>query len=201
MSMRRDLHDQVGSSLAGMSMQLELARRLTGTDSAAAHLVLAELHSDMTELIMRVRQIVANRDTADTPCNVEVALRSMIGRMNRVVADRLEISLRLDPEVNSIRNDIGKAAFWIVREAVINVLKHSTGQHCSASLLVRENELHVRVEDDGVGTPSKPGSGGFGLVNMSERAAERGGWCTAGPMYPRGFAVVACFPLAIAKTR
>jgi len=124
----------------------------------------------------------------------------MIGRMNRMVSERLEISLHIDPEVSSVQGDVGNAAFWITREALINVLKHSAARHCSVSLLVAEDELHVRVEDDGVRMPAKPRSGGSGLINMSERAAERGGWCTAGPVTPRGFTVVACIPLATAAT-
>jgi signal transduction histidine kinase len=196
--MRRDLHDQVGCSLAGMGLQLEFARRLIDTDTARADRVLADLRSDITELIVDVRRILGNREMQSI-CNVEAVLRLMIGRMGRAVAPRLEISLEIDPEVSSVLDDVGSVAVWMVREAVVNVLKHSTARHCSVSVLVQEGALCVRVADDGDTRPERR-SRGYGLVNMSERAQERGGWCNAGPAQPRGFAVEAFFPSAVART-
>jgi signal transduction histidine kinase len=196
MSVRRDLHDQIGSSLAGMAMQLEVAQRSIGPDTAQSRRVLADLRTDMADLIANVRRLVANRNAAGAHCSVEMALRSMIGRMSRVVADRLDVSLELDPMIRTVRADIGWAAFWIVREAVTNVLKHSTADRCAIVISVRDNELTVRVEDNGTVIPKqRRRTGGAGLINMTERAVEFGGWCTTGPVLPTGFLVVANFPL------
>jgi two-component system sensor histidine kinase DesK len=153
MMMRRDLHDQVDCSLAGMGLQLEFERRLIDTDTARADLVLADLRSDMTELIVEVRRILDNREMKSV-CDVEAVLRSMIGRMGRAAAPRLEISLDIDPEVSSVLGGVGSVTVWMVREAVVNVLKHSTARHCSVSM----------------------------------------------PAQPRGFAVEAFFPSAMART-
>lgn len=193
-TVRRDLHDQVGSTLAGVAMQMELALRLVGIDAATAYVVLSELRSDITELIAKVRRIADGRDTGQQVGNMEAALRSMIRRANRAVAPRLELSLNFDPRVGSLPEGMRSAAFWIVSEAVVNVLKHSTAQLCTVALSVRDGKLHVRVEDDGR-VAVRLSSRGSGLGNMSARAAEYGGWCTAGPREPTGFAVTACFPL------
>jgi signal transduction histidine kinase len=198
MRTRRDLHDQIGSSLAAMAISLELAWQTAGQDCDGTRDVLAELHSDITELIGDVRRIVSDCEAQHGAENFEAALREMIDKMSRPVASRLKFSLYIDPSVRQIREDVSSAAFWIVREALVNVLKHAMAQHCSVSLLVRDGKLYLRVADDGSNPPARPRSGGSGLDNMSGRAAERGGWCTAGPALPNGFAVVACFPLATA---
>lgn len=194
MMIRRDLHDQIGSALAGMAVQLELALRLVGMEARSAHVVLSELRSDIVELMAKVRHMGDGRDTTQQMGNMEAALRSMILRANRAVAPRLDLSLNFDPRVSSVPEEIRSAAFWIVWEAVTNVLKHSTAQLCTVALSVRDGKLHVCVEDDGR-VAVRLSSGGSGLVNMSARAAEQGGWCKAGPREQTGFAVTACFPL------
>ncbi|HEX3784166.1 MAG TPA: ATP-binding protein [Pseudonocardiaceae bacterium] len=199
-TMRRDLHDKVGSSLAGMAMAVETAQRIVGADPGEARQVLGDLRSDMAELITLVRRLSADREAPTKLCSLPTAMRAMVGRMSRLLADRLEISLEIDQEASTIPEDVGWAAFWILREALTNVLKHSMGQHCSVVVLVRDDHLLVRVEDDGAAIPPARGSGGFGLANMADRAAEHGGWCTARPVYPSGFAVVAWFPLAVDKS-
>ena len=193
-AVRRDLHDQVGSTLAGIAMRLELAWRLVSLDAGTAYTVLSELRSEITELIANVRRIGGGWDTAHRVGNVEAALRAMIRRANRAVAPRLELSLDFDPRVGAVPDRLRSAAFWIVCEAVVNVLKHSTAQRCTVALSVRGAELHVRVEDDGP-VAKEPPSRGCGLANMSARAAAQGGWCSAGPLEPVGFAVTACLPL------
>lgn len=198
MTVRRDIHDQVGSALAGMAVQLELAWRMVSMDTRTAHAVLSELRSDVTELIARVRRIGDGRDTSRPPRDMEAALRSMLRQVNLAVAPRLVFSLNVDPDISSVPEEVSSAAFWIVREAVINVLKHSAARHCTVTLSVRDGELQVRVEDDGRVTIRAP-SPGSGLINMSARAAEQGGWCTAGPREPHGYAVAACFPLPGAR--
>lgn len=200
MTVRRDLHDQVGSTLAGMEMQLELACRLIGMDASRARDVLWELRADVAELMAGVRRIGDGQAVDRGVVDMEAALRSMMDRLNRLTAPRREFSLEFDPAVGAVRDEAGAAAFWIVREAVMNVLKHSPARHCQVSLQVLDEELRVRVEDDGSRSQLPPSGGSrSGLANMSARAAEMGGWCTAAPLKPMGFAVVACLPLTAAR--
>lgn len=194
MSVRRDLHDQIGSTLAGMAMQLELAWRLVGMDTRTANVVLLELRSDITELIGRVRRIGAGNDTAHHIEDIDSALHAMIRRLSPAVAPRLKFSLHLDPKLGSVPEEVRSAAFWIVWEAVINVIKHSTGRHCTVSLSIEDNDLWVRVEDDGQ-VRARPAPGGSGIANMAARAAAQGGWCTTRVLRPKGFGVTAYLPL------
>ncbi|HUY45922.1 MAG TPA: histidine kinase [Streptosporangiaceae bacterium] len=198
-TMRRDVHDQIGSSLAGMIMQVELVRRLIATAGDEVHSALADLHSELTELMAHTREIASQRGPGKAPRSVGTDIRSMIGRMRRLTADRLQISLQLDPDIDSLPPEVGRSTLLIVREAAVNVLKHSTARRCSVSVLVCDEELLIGVVDDGC--PDRhEGPGGSGLTNMSGRAQEHGGWCVAGPVPPRGFAVVACVPLGNAMT-
>jgi signal transduction histidine kinase len=194
-SLRRDLHDVVGAELAGMATQLELVERLTSTDQEKAREVVAELSSEITDLIRIVRRMARGDRTDCRVPNIEAALRTMTSRMNMAVSPRLTFTLDYDPAVGSVPVDTSSAAFWIVREAITNVLKHSHAEHCTISLSVSSRRLRVRVEDDGP-AGERPSSGGVGLTNMAERAAKRGGWCRGSRLTPNGFAVVASLPVA-----
>lgn len=177
-------------------MQLELARRLVRMDAGGAHVVLSELRSDIVDLIARVRRIGDGRTERRFQVrSLESALRYLVRQANRVVAPRLEFTLDYDPRANWIPEEIRSAAFWIVLEAVINVLKHSAGRRCRVTFTLCDGQLQVRVEDDGH-TVDRSSSGGSGLANMAARAAEVGGRCTAGPQQPTGFMVSARFPLS-----
>ena len=193
-TMQRDLHDQVGSSLAGMTMTIDVARRSLATDNAEADRVLTDLRADVMSLMHLVRQL-ATSTPLPQGIDAAVALRAMLNGMSRAVADRMAISLEIDPRLSEVPDDTAWAACGIVREAMTNVLKHSSARHCDVTLSVGPGQLHIRVQDDGVGMPTPRRSGGAGLANMTSQATERGGWCSIEPTSPRGVAVTAWLPL------
>lgn len=198
--LRRELHDQVGSSLAGITLQVEAAYRLIEADPSEARRILADAHSDATALVGQVRRIASNRDTAGPRpagpggCSIGTALRRIVQQMNRAVAG-VEIKLELDDRLGTVRDDTASTAFWIVREALANMLKHSSARHCAVTLTMTGDDLRVRVVDDGVGIPPSRRCAGSGLLNMAERAAERGGWCTVESCRPQGAVITAHLPL------
>ncbi|HEY3610674.1 MAG TPA: ATP-binding protein [Pseudonocardiaceae bacterium] len=194
LGVRRDLHDKVGSALTGMIVTVEVVERLIGMDTARAHRALADLRTDMADLLGEVRRLVVGRDDTHTGRGATTALRTMLGRMSRVVVDRLTITSDIDPLVDTVPETVAWAAFWIVREAMTNVLKHSRARHCAVSLSVRDGHLVARVEDDGTGIPA-PRPTGSGLANMLWRAEEQGGCCTVTSAGRGGVVVVAWLPV------
>jgi signal transduction histidine kinase len=87
------------------------------------------------------------------------------------------------------------AAYRIAKEALTNVLRHSSARNCWITLRIDDN-LHVDVSDDG----SKPATWrpGIGLRSIAERAEELGGTATAGPA-TNGWQVTACIPIHDSK--
>jgi signal transduction histidine kinase len=187
---------------------------LMRSDTDRARKMIAELHSTTTHLVSAVRRLSVqhHHDPAQrggtgpvgtgSCANFAEALRSMTTRIGLVVRDRLEISVDIAEGVESVPGEVGWAAFWIVNEALTNVLRHSRAEHCLVALWTSENELHIQVEDDGIGaqaTVQAQGTtriGGSGLSNMMARAAECSGWCTVQPAILSGVVVLAALPLA-----
>jgi signal transduction histidine kinase len=63
----------------------------------------------------------------------------------------------------------------IVREALSNATRHAQAQSIVVKVLKEKNTLIVSVEDDGCGFAANPGSNGYGLQNMRDRANLLGG--------------------------
>ena len=99
-------------------------------------------------------------------------------------------------EVESVRTDIGAAAYRIAQESVTNARRHARGRtRVEVALTVDAGTLRLRVSDDGeaLTSPFVPGNG---IAGMRVRALELGGEVTAGPQRSGGWVVEAVLPLA-----
>ncbi|WP_182303749.1 sensor histidine kinase [Cohnella cholangitidis] len=94
------------------------------------------------------------------------------------------------------------AAYRIVTESIVNVVKHAEADVCKVKLeVMTAGRLFVEVTDDGIGVgavkrPAWSGSSdGIGLISMRERAAEIGGECGVERLEGGGTRVWASLPL------
>jgi signal transduction histidine kinase len=68
------------------------------------------------------------------------------------------------------------AAFRIVQEAVANACRHSRSPGVIVELIQRDDRLHIKVQDQGVGfDPNAVEETRFGLRSIRERARLLGG--------------------------
>jgi signal transduction histidine kinase len=194
--LRRDLHDEIGSALVGLKLQLELAQLSLhdGTDDLAE--LLTRAMTDVTGLVWQVRRLCsAHPGPARNGTDLHSALKGMVGRMNTRLSGRLHIELHLANDLGQLPADITSAAFMIVREALVNVIKHSGGNWCRLSVESAGNRLLLQVVDNGRGWSQPTDQSGHGLSNMRSRARELDGECLTGPGVPSGFVVAAWLPI------
>jgi len=93
------------------------------------------------------------------------------------------------------------AAYRIAQEALTNVARHSGASRVDISLRAEEGELHLSVEDDGMGlAPEQLGeSKGLGVIGMRERASLIGGTLSIGPGAGGGVRIDLRIPLDAAS--
>ena len=90
----------------------------------------------------------------------------------------------------------------ICQEALANILKHANANEIAATLTFEDSSVRLVVEDNGIGfDPAIPPrwdreQGGFGLVNMRERAHLLGGELTVESKPGRGTMVTASLPVS-----
>ncbi|MEU6023299.1 histidine kinase [Micromonospora sp. NPDC047134] len=173
--LRRDLHDGLGPTFAGMSMQVRAASKLsTGTPRLGQ--ILDSLADDLRTCTAEVRRLVDQLRPAALDQGLESALRMECRRFD---GPQLTTDLQVEGDLRSLPAAVEVAAYRIVAEALSNVVRHAQAGRCEVR--VRRGEgLLVEVADDGVGV-SGPRPGGVGLDSIRHRATELGGSCEITP--------------------
>jgi signal transduction histidine kinase len=67
-----------------------------------------------------------------------------------------------------------------LREAVTNMLRHSTARHCAIEASITGDTIHLHVSNDGVPRTASRGAHRGGLDNLTTRMASIGGRITTG---------------------
>jgi len=171
----RDLHDEIGSSLSGISLFSQMAgKKISENKHDEAFAYIQKIDSYSQETIENMGDIVWT-------ISPEYASTGSILNKLRNYALRLtaasDISLRFQVEETAVQciNDIQqrKNIYLISKEAIHNAVKYSAATEIRYTVTRQENLLQVQISDNGKGfDPATLTSGGNGLKNMRKRAEE-----------------------------
>ena len=136
---RRDLHDGLGPSLAGMAMNLDVAHELIRTDPDGAADLVGRLADQAQRDIGEVRRLVDGlRPPALDQLGLVAALRQRADDHNLTAArggpDAMTWSVRADGDLDGLPAAVEVAAYRIVVEAVNNAQRHSRAGDCSVTV-------------------------------------------------------------------
>jgi signal transduction histidine kinase len=171
----RDLHDLLGHTIAALLLKGELARRLADRDPERA----ADEFADMVTMAERARGDLATVTGAVPSLELAPELDSALGVLETAGID---VTLTRD---GTPPQEAEPVLGIVLREAVTNVLRHSTARH-----------VQITVADDGLtvvndGAPAEVTPPGSGIGNLATRLAEHGGTLDAGPTPGGGFRLTA----------
>jgi signal transduction histidine kinase len=186
--LRRELHDGLGSALAGLGFKVDAARNRLGDDA-----VLRELRGDVQGAVADVRRMVEGlRPVSLDELGLSGALQRLV---RRSPPGGPRITFTSDGS-GSPTAAVEVAAYRIVQEALTNVLRHSGARTCEVDVRTTDDALVVTVADDGSGAsaPGPTGGGGAGVPGMQERAEELGGTFTIAARDGGGTVVRAVLP-------
>ena len=191
---RRDLHDGLGPALAGIAMQLDVARRLMRSDPDTVGQLLQHLREQTQAAITDIRRLVYElRPPALDDLGLTGALAQHAASCS--TPGGLQVSIDTGPGLPAFPAAVEVAAYRIATEAITNVTRHAGVRTATVTFTAAEGMLHVDVTDDGRGvSPADPV--GVGLTSMRERAEELGGSCTLRPRPGGGSVVSAQLPLS-----
>ncbi|MFI8517191.1 sensor histidine kinase [Streptomyces sp. NPDC085481] len=180
----RDLHDGAQQRLVALTLTLGLARYGAppgplADQLAKAHEEAGQVLTELRELIHGIHpQVLADyglaaaltdaADRATTPVDTDTGAghRTDIATDIRTYADADTALPRLPVPVES-------AGYFVVREALANIDRHSGAARARITARHTDGALHLRVEDDGRGgaDPAR----GSGLTGLADRLAVLGG--------------------------
>lgn len=188
---RRELHDGLGPSLAGLTLKIEAARNLLRKNPHAADALLVDLKSKTQSSIDDIRRLAYSlRPPALDELGLLFAIREFCTGQER---GGLTVEIDTPENLPQLSAALEVATYRIICEALTNIARHARASHCTVRIRVNRN-LEAEICDDGQGLPGMFKSG-VGLASMRERAAELGGQCTIENRLEGGTRVLAIIPI------
>lgn len=195
----REIHDELGQLLTGLSLSLKLCREAVPDDLATAHNRLTKASSVVRHTIEQSHRLIVDlRPTVLDDYGLVPALEEEMNQ--RLAPMGIEAEMDTKGDATRLPADVATAVFRIVQEAITNVIRHAKASRVHIQLQQIANGLTVTIEDDGVGLPGKDlrsptGRSALGILGMQERARALGGWLEVAPRDPRGTRVHLWLPL------
>ena len=196
----RDLHDEIGQSLAALKVHLVSGLRELAFDA---------LQTEMQRsagLVDRAIQQVRRLSRGQHPVQLDefglaAALRSYFEQEARLAG----LALRVDaPDLHAaVAPEVEIACFRVAQEALSNTIKHARARHVWLELKATGAQLELRVRDDGnsfeadAALRHAAGDADVGLLSLRERVEQVGGTLERGPAPTGGMEVRALFPLGV----
>jgi signal transduction histidine kinase len=176
----RELHDQLGQDIGGLSMTIGAAITALPGDPGRAAAILEDTSEIVSSMLGTLRSLILDlRPAALDDLGLIQALRRYCGYLSHRSGLEITVSAhgfhgRLPPQVET-------TVFRIAQEALANAALHSEASHAYVDIQCSDSLLRATVSDDGHGfslgevlPPDETGRG-WGLVGMQERAALFGG--------------------------
>jgi signal transduction histidine kinase len=164
----RDLHDDLGSRLAHISILAETSAaldrhsRIVEAARAAAQ--------TMDELVWTIN---ARHDTVESFAHY---LGQFAEEYIAAAGVRCRLEIPVDLPHRSLAADVRRHLFLASKEAITNVVKHAQASEIGISLRVSDAVLVLEISDNGCGLPAAHGARtGNGLKNLRERMSAAGG--------------------------
>lgn len=182
----RDLHDGAQQRLVHTIVTLKLAQRALRQEDEEAEALLGQAlqhaeqgNAELRELAHGILPAVLTRGGLRAGVNALVA--------------RLDLPVRVQVSSERLPAELEASAYFIVAEALTNVIKHAHAASAEVTASVEDGVLQVEVRDDGVGGADPSG---HGLVGMADRVSALGGQLRVDSPEDGGTLVSATLPLS-----
>jgi signal transduction histidine kinase len=169
-----ELHDGILQSLATLILRLEGCRTRI-PDSQKDFFDEMRSLEDLTRASMReIRQFLAGQTTKPL---IEGTLVEKLREEARFLRDGmgLDVILESEPEDLDLSAETEREVYYVLREALTNVIRHSHASKVDIQLSQRNGQLAGSLIDNGVGFNVVRQDTGLGLPAMAQRVKKIGG--------------------------
>jgi GAF domain-containing protein len=182
----RDLHDGAQQRLVHAIVTLKLAQRAFREGGGKVESLIDEALEQAERGNAELRELAHGiLPSALTHGGLRAGIDAVVKRLD------LPVQLSVRPE--RFPAEVEASAYFIVVEALTNVVKHSGAGHAEVRVSVEDGILRVEVRDDGVGGADPTG---HGLLGIGDRATALGGRLEIESPAGGGTLVTATLPLS-----
>lgn len=171
----RDLHDELGSILTAIRMDLGWSIKKTQTDQPEVAQKLQRTQAYLDRAILFKRQVVEDLHPSMLD---NFGLWMSLENMAQESAQRnqWQLSLNLPEQPPELAKGLQLVVYRVVQETLNNASKYAQAHHFTLDITVDERHLKIDMLDDGIGTDltqTKPQS--HGITGMKNRIFAAGG--------------------------
>lgn len=172
----RELHDDTLQDLSAALMRIDMCKLFPHQISPQK---VAEVHSIVLHAQEGLRAIIQNmRPSLLDDLGLYAAIRSLLDMHIGGKGTQYFITMNNVADIR-FRPEVEITLFRVIQEAVANIARHSHAENVFVIFRVKDNIIHVEIEDDGVGFDTDAiGAGGIhdmssrrglGILGMKER--------------------------------
>jgi PAS domain S-box-containing protein len=184
--LERNLHDGAQQRLVSLALTIRLARRLLETKPEAVAASLEGAAKELDLALEELRELARGlHPAALTEQGLGPALSNLAGRLP------IEVDVKATNE--RLPENIEATAYYIVSEALTNVVKHAQATWAKVDMTLADDVLRFEVTDDGRGGADP--FAGSGILGLRDRAEAVGGTLFVISPPGKGTVVTAQIPL------
>ena len=166
----RDLHDEIGQSLAAIQVQAA-AIKTSRKANAQADLII----NTTKDLMHQTRNLIKRLSLSIIDdLGIEDALIDLIKNWSRRTPCK-NINVNVDlPDSKIFKSQLNETVYRLTQEALTNMSKHSRPKEVVISVQRNENVIHLSFMNNGLLKRTKK-TGGIGILGMQERVKNLSG--------------------------
>ncbi|EBI5007128.1 nitrate/nitrite two-component system sensor histidine kinase NarQ [Salmonella enterica] len=171
----RELHDSLAQVLSYLRIQLTLLKRAIPEDNAGAQSIMADFSRALNDAYRQLRELLTTFRLTLQQADLPSALHEMLEDLQSQTPAKLTLDCRLPALALDAQMQVH--LLQIVREAVLNAIKHANASEIAVSCVTApdgDHTVYIRDNGIGIGEPHEP-AGHYGLNIMRERAERLGG--------------------------
>ena len=191
----RELHDNLGEIMAVAKLYLQLAKKIEKN----SEIYLEKSCELMTTAIVETRKISKTLMIPDI--NIVGLLdniKNLLNDLNIIHPIKIEFHSECIEE-KDLDEKLQVTIFRIVQEQLNNIISHADATRTIIKLSRHENEITLRMSDNGKGCDMLKEKKGVGIVNIKSRADLYNGSVTIVSKPGEGYALKVVLPMAVAN--
>jgi PAS domain S-box-containing protein len=170
----REIHDELGQILTGIKLDLSWIKTKSPqlTEDLSSRLVAA---IDLTNVaINSVKRIATSlRPVVLDDFGLTAAVEWLCLQFSQ--KNNVTLNLKLETGDYNFPKGLSTTVFRICQETLTNISRHSNATEVSVEMKFVGSELHLIIQDNGIGLKNEVKSGSLGIIGMRERAESLGG--------------------------
>ena len=191
----REIHDDIGGSLAAVRLDLSWIERHTASDDVQSHV--SSAGEMLQHAIGASQRIMMNLRPAILDQGLVPAIQWLAESFQRRAGVRTSLTTNRD-DVRASKA-IELTAYRTAQEALTNIAKHAQCTEVKIELSDAEGVLTLEISDNGRGISNAElqKAEAFGIRGLKERARVVGGWLDISTAHGSGTTVILSVPLQV----